>query len=89
LFASGEALLDFGVTVAVDCLLLDIHLGGISGIELHRRLRASGCLTPVVFMTAIDDEAMRQQALASGCIAFLKKPFPAYLLFEALDKAAA
>jgi FixJ family two-component response regulator len=40
-------------------------------------------------MTAVDDETMHQQALAAGCIAFLKKPFPASLLFEALDKAAA
>jgi len=59
----------------VDCLLLDIHLGGISGIDLQRRLTSSGTDLPVIFMTAIDSQATRQEAFDAGCIAYLKKPF--------------
>ena len=88
-FASGEAFLDFGVSAEIDCLLLDVHLGGISGIELQRQLTASGRILPVIFMTALADEAVRREALTVGCIAYLTKPFPARQLFEAIDKAVA
>ena len=57
------------------CFLLDIHLGGISGMELQRRLAASGSMRPVIFMTANDDEATRKEAMDAGCIAYLHKPF--------------
>src|SRR5215208_2988947 len=56
-FASAEALLESDSVQTATCLLLDIHLGGISGIELQRRLAASGSKWPVIFMTASDDEA--------------------------------
>ncbi len=58
-FASAEALIESGSAQTATCLLLDIHLGGISGIELQRRLAASGSKCPVIFMTANDDEATR------------------------------
>ena len=64
-FASAEALLESDSVQAATCLLLDIHLGGISGIELQRRLAASGSKWPVIFMTANDDEATRNEAGAS------------------------
>ena len=79
--------LDRGAATQVDCLLLDIHLGGVSGIELRRRLKDSGSMLPVIFMTALDDEAMREQALKAGCVAFLRKPFQARLLIDAIKKA--
>jgi FixJ family two-component response regulator len=85
-FTSAEAFLDCAVGDGVACYILDIHLGGISGIELRRRLAASGCTVPVIFMTAFDDEAIRQEAVATGCIAYLHKPFPAHLLISALDQ---
>jgi FixJ family two-component response regulator len=56
------------------CLLLDIHLGAISGIELQRRLAAWGSKWPVIFITASDDEATRNQAMDAGCIAYFRKP---------------
>jgi FixJ family two-component response regulator len=56
-------------------MLLDIHLGGIAGIELRRRLAAVGSNSPVIFMTAIDDEATRKEVMKAGCVAYLKKPF--------------
>ena len=86
-FASAEEFLDRGAANQVDCLLLDIHLGGLSGIELRRRLKDSGSMLPVIFMTALDDEAMREQALKAGCVAFLRKPFQARQLIDAIKKA--
>lgn len=88
-FSSAEALLDNNVVGTASCLLLDIHLGGISGIELQRRIAASGSKCPVIFMTAIDDEATRKEAIDAGCIAYLRKPFAPQLLLDAVHKAAA
>jgi FixJ family two-component response regulator len=88
-FASAEAFLERGIAKAVDCLLLDVDLGGMSGIDLRRQLRVSGCTLPIIFMTAIDDEAIERQALASGCAAYLRKPFPPGALIDAIRKAVA
>lgn len=82
-FSSAELFLEDAANCRATCLLLDIQLGGISGIELKRRL-AGGNL-PVIFMTGLNDEAVRREALEVGCVAFLKKPFLAKLLIEAID----
>jgi FixJ family two-component response regulator len=87
-FNSAEALLDNSDVQTAACLLLDIHLGGISGIELQRRIAASGSKRPVIFMTAIDDDATRKEAVDAGCIAYLRKPFAPQLLLDAIRKAA-
>jgi FixJ family two-component response regulator len=88
-FASAEALIESGSTQTATCLLLDIHLGGISGIELHRRLATSGSKCPVIFMTANDNETTRNDAVNAGCIAYLRKPFAAHVLLDAIKKAVA
>ena len=88
-FASAEALVESDSVQTATCLLLDIHLGGISGIELQRRLKASGSRSPVIFMTANDDEATRNQAIDAGCIAYLQKPFAQHVLLNAISKAVA
>src|ERR1700675_3628285 len=88
-FASAEALLESDSVQTATCLLLDIHLGGISGIELQRRLAASGSKWPVIFMTANDDEATHNQAMDAGCIAYLLKPFAGQVLLDAIGKAVA
>src|SRR6202045_4014583 len=87
-FASAEALLESDSVQTATCLLLDIHLGGISGIELQRRLAASGSKCPVIFMTGNDDEATRNDAVDVGCIAYLRKPFARDVLMDAIGKAA-
>jgi FixJ family two-component response regulator len=87
-FESAEALLEADAFRTATCMLLDIHLGGMSGIELRRRLAASGSKCPVIFMTAVDDDATRIDAVAAGCIAYLKKPFAPQLLLDAIAKAA-
>jgi FixJ family two-component response regulator len=86
-FSSGEAFLEGAATSKATCLLLDIHLGGISGIELRRRLSKSGSKLAIIFMTAVDEEALHVEAMESGCIAFLRKPFSARALVEAISAA--
>jgi FixJ family two-component response regulator len=87
-FASAEAFLAGAAASEATCLVLDIHLGGMSGIELRRRLAESGSRLPVVFITALDDEATRKEAMEAGCVAFLRKPFLSHLLIDAIEKAA-
>ena len=87
-FASAELFLDDVDNCEAECLLLDIHLGGISGVDLKRQLTASGSNLPVIFMTAIDTEITRQEAFDAGCIAYLKKPFLAKLLIDAINGIA-
>lgn len=86
-FASAEEFLSSAAAAQVDCLLLDIDLGGMSGIELRRYLKAEGSGLPVIFMTALDDEATRQQALSVGCVTCLRKPFAARQLMDAIGDA--
>lgn len=72
-YASAEAFLDDTKRPHFDCLVFDIQLGGMSGIELHRHLTASGSKIPVIYLTAHDEPAVRQEAQAAGCIAFYHK----------------
>lgn len=87
-FASAELFLAGIAECDAICLVLDIHLGGISGIDLKRKLNSSGRNLPVIFMTAVDNEATREQALEAGCIAYLRKPFMAKSLIQAINGAA-
>ena len=86
-FSSAEEFLGAIAANHIDCLLLDIHLGGMSGIDLRQQLKSSRPALPIIFMTALDDEAARQEALRTGCIACLRKPFPAHQLMDAIEKA--
>lgn len=75
-YLSAEAFLEDRKRPQFDCLLLDIQLGGISGLELSRRLAAVNDGTPVVFITAHDDPSVRAEAEASGCVGFFRKNDP-------------
>lgn len=86
-FTSAEAFLDGSAVNAAACLVLDIHLAGMSGIELRRRLTAAGSSLPVIFISAVDDDSVYEEAVASGCVAYLRKPFLAQLLIGAINKA--
>jgi FixJ family two-component response regulator len=87
-FTSAESFLDGITQCEATCLVVDIHLGGISGIDLKRRLASSGGDLPVIFMTAVDSDATRQEAVDAGCVAYLRKPFRAKLLIEAINQVA-
>lgn len=86
-FASAEEFLHSGIADSVMGAILDIHLPGMSGIELRRQLLKEGCKVPVVFITAFDDAATRAEAIAAGCIDYLDKPFDSSRLTEALERA--
>ena len=85
-FASAEVFLERVIVDQAIGLILDIHLGGMSGIELRRRLLAAKSPLPIVFITAHQDEATRREALAAGCVDYLQKPFNANRLIEALAR---
>jgi FixJ family two-component response regulator len=88
-FSSAEDWLERGMSAGADCMLLDVHLSGMSGIELQRRLRASGSTLPVIFISARDDEATRARALQAGGVCFLGKPCAAAQLIAAIASATA
>jgi FixJ family two-component response regulator len=71
----------------ISCLVLDIHLGGMSGFDLGRFLTARGYRVPIIFITAVDDEASAKEANDAGCVAFLRKPFPSSHLLDAIRQA--
>jgi FixJ family two-component response regulator len=86
-YPSAEAFLKCKAARESACLVLDINLGGMSGIELQRRLKASGSPIPVIFITAADDEGTKAEAMRAGCAGFLRKPFPASVLIGTIAKA--
>jgi FixJ family two-component response regulator len=87
LFASAEEFLNVAATSDAACLVVDIQLGGISGVELGRQLFAKGFTFPIIFITGSRDELHRRQAIDLGCVAFLLKPFPSDRLIEAITSA--
>ena len=89
LFSSAQAFRSHTDFDRAACIILDINLSDGSGIELRHRLKAEGVSVPVIYMTGNDDPAVRDAALASGCIAFLTKPFSAQELIEPLQKTSA
>lgn len=87
LYESAEAFIDAAMKSKAACLVLDINLGDISGIELGRQLSAMGFAFPIIFMTGSDDHFFRKQATELGCVAFLRKHFPADEFAKAIADA--
>jgi FixJ family two-component response regulator len=87
LYASAADFLDKTCTTKAACLVTDIQLGDLSGIEMCRRLRDAGFLLPIVFMTASQSRFVRARAMELGCIAYLVKPFRAKLFMDAIRRA--
>jgi len=86
-FDSAEDFLIAAATSQASCLVTDIQLGDISGVELVHQLAVDGYKYPTIFITAFDDETIRRKVAAAGGIAFLTKPFPSNVLIEAVVKA--
>jgi FixJ family two-component response regulator len=74
-FSSAEAFLASPRLEATSCLITDVHMPGMTGIELHRQLVASGRTIPVILITAYPDDNVRARALAAGVICYLSKTF--------------
>ena len=88
-FASAQEFLHSGHHEDSRCLILDVRMPGLSGLELQRQLVSSGSSIPIIFITAHGDEAARAQALGAGAVAFLRKPFTEEALLKAVDDALA
>jgi len=74
---------------ATKCVITDVQMPGLSGLDLQSRLRGDGHKTPVIFVTAYPNETHRQRALADGAVGFLTKPFDDRLLIDCLQRAMA
>lgn len=74
-FASAEEFLDSGEQNDTGCLIADIRMPGMSGLELQAKLNANSYRIPIIFITAHGDEKMRMQALRAGAVEFVAKPF--------------
>jgi FixJ family two-component response regulator len=83
-FASAEEFLRSGNQHRTACLIADIRMPGISGLELQARLNAENCRVPTIFITAHGDEAMRLQALRAGAVEFMTKPLDDKALLESI-----
>jgi FixJ family two-component response regulator len=70
------------------CLITDVHMPGLNGVELYQRLRADGFAVPTIVVTGQPDETMRREVLAAGAIAFLSKPFGKQALLDCLKAAS-
>ena len=86
-FASAEEFLRSGVQHATACLIADIRMPGMSGLELQAHLKAERCRIPIIFITAHGDAKMRLQALREGAVEFLAKPFDDEALLDSVRAA--
>ena len=86
-FGSAEAFLESGLQRNAACLITDIRMPGMSGLELQARLKADGCKTPIIFITAHGDARVRIQAMREGAVEFLMKPFDDQVLLSRVRTA--
>ena len=86
-YSSAEVFLARASLPPPDCLLLDVQLGGMSGLDLQRRLHELGSRVPIIFVTAHDAPGVREQARQAGCSAYFLKPVLGQLLLKAISKA--
>ena len=86
-FSSAEAFLESDAARESACLISDVRMPGMTGIELQRHLIAAGIALPLIFMAAIPDPAMMRAALTAGAIAFHTKPFDGEKLAESIERA--
>jgi len=86
-FESAEDLLESGRISEIACLIADIRMPGMSGLDLQAKLKADGSATPIIFITAHGDEKMRLQAMRAGAVGFLAKPFDSGVLLDRVRAA--
>jgi FixJ family two-component response regulator len=86
-FESAEDLLNSGRLSEIACLIADVRMPGMSGLELQARLKTVRCAIPIIFITAHGDAKMRVQAMRDGAVEFLTKPFDNAVLLEIVHAA--
>ncbi len=89
-FTSGQQFIDVvkGMPwLRVECVVLDVQMPKLTGLEVHERLAKSGNAIPAIFITAHDELGVREKAMAAGAVAFLRKPFDDELFIKTLREA--
>ena len=86
-FESAEDFLESGSLAETSCLITDLHMPGLDGLELQSRLIAQGQPTPVTFVTAFPEERFRKRAMNAGAVGFLSKPFSEDSLINCVETA--
>ena len=89
-FASGQELIDLIEAMPshqIDCVVLDVQMPGLNGLDVQERLHRGGNRLPIIFITAHDEVNVRERALAAGAVAFVRKPFNDELLIKTLRAA--
>src|SRR5215471_1462635 len=87
LFSSAEEFLGVALVSKAECLVVDVQLGKMSGLDLVRRLSAIGIKLPVICMSGSVQDKFRKEAVGLGCTAYLQKPFDPALLIAAVERA--
>ena len=83
-FESAETFLQSGQLQETSCLIVDVQMPGMNGLQLQSHLATAGCKIPIIFITAYDNKESRRQAMQAGAAAFLSKPFNDELLLETI-----
>lgn len=86
-YGSAEDFLASGARDSIACLISDVQMPGVGGLELQKMLAAEGSRLPIIFITAFPDAGIRQMALDGGAMCFLSKPFDGDTLIQCLEKA--
>ena len=86
-YASGQEFLDAAAALRPDCVVLDLHMPGLSGLQVLRKLKAAGQRLPIIIITAHDETQTREQCLAEGARAYLRKPLEDRVLLNAISAA--
>lgn len=86
-FASAEEFLKSEQVDKCSCVITDVQMPGLSGVDLQSRMAAEGLDTPIIFMTAFTDESVQARAMKAGAVCFLSKPFEGRVLVKCLEEA--
>ena len=86
-FESAELFLESGTAAETGCLILDVRMPGMGGLELQVRLQDSNTQVPTIFITAHDEGQLRRQVMQAGALEMLHKPFPPKLLLSTVEAA--
>ena len=86
-FASAEEFLSSPYLDETSCVIADVQMSAMTGLDLLTQMRAKGCDSPFIFITAYPDEGIRARAIKAGAVGFLAKPFAVHKLIECLEAA--
>jgi FixJ family two-component response regulator len=86
-FTSAEALLMSASRFTLDCIIADVYMPGIGGLDLIRELREQGIATPVILITALPDKHLDEEAVLRGALCLLRKPFETRSLLDCIERS--